>query len=186
MDKIKRSQPELIRRIKYILVGKGSRTEEYKEFIKTHGLESNVQLLGFRSDISKLLRASDLFVFPSYQEGLPVALMEAMSSRVDVVCSKIRGNTDLVSDGLFDPDDVEEVERQIVKAVENIHKDNHNLEIIRNCFSKEKVQEDMKEIYTNVWAIYIYIFNIFRKDRLKRLKNYGRSKYQISSINLFS
>ena len=146
LNRVKRSQPEIGNKLKYILVGKGSKEEEYKEFIRTHGLEENVQLLGFRLDIPELLHASDLFVFPSYQEGLPVALMEAMSSGVDVICSRIRGNTDLVSDGLFDPDDVDEVERLIVDTLRNSRHDNHNQEVMRN-FSTGKVENDMKTIY---------------------------------------
>lgn len=150
LTEIKRSQTEIGRLIKYILVGKGSKEEEYKEFIKTHDLEENVQLLGFRSDIPELLRAADLFVFPSYQEGLPVALMEAMSSGVDVICSRIRGNTDLVSDGLFDPDNVDEVERLIMEKVERRREKNGNPEIIKMHFSAETVKQDVKEIYKTI------------------------------------
>lgn len=146
LNRVKRSQPEIGNKLKYILVGIGSREEEYREFIKTHDLEANVQLLGFRSDIPELLRAADLFVFPSYQEGLPVALMEAMSSGVDVICSRIRGNTDLVSDGIFDPDDVDEVERLIVEAMRNGHRNSHNQEVIRD-FSTGKVENEMRTIY---------------------------------------
>lgn len=130
-------------KLKYIIVGKGSKEEEYKGFIKTHDLESNVQLLGFRSDIPELLHASDLFVFPSYQEGLPVALMEAMSSGVDVICSRIRGNTDLVSGGLFDPDDVDEVVRLIVQVVDCGCSSLNNQEAMKD-FTTDKVEKMMK------------------------------------------
>ena len=55
---------------------------------------------------------ADLFVFPSFREGLSVALMEAMASGLPIVCSKIRGNVDLVMDHkggyLVKPDDVSE------------------------------------------------------------------------------
>lgn len=149
LDRIKRSQPDIGNKLKYILVGKGSKEEEYKEFIRTHGLEENVQLLGFRLDIPELLHVSDLFVFPSYQEGLPVALMEAMSSGVYVICSRTRGNTDLVSDGLFDPDNVDEVERLIVESVGNGERDNRNQEVMKN-FTTDKVEEIMKAIYYEV------------------------------------
>lgn len=147
---IKQSQPEIGRKLKYILVGKGSKDEEYRKFIETYALDESVQLLGFRSDIPELLRTSDLFVFPSYQEGLPVALMEAMSSGISVICSKIRGNTDLVSDGLFDPDDVDEVERLIMEKVERRREKKGNPEIIKMHFSAETVKQDMKEIYKTI------------------------------------
>lgn len=150
LAKIKRSQPEIGNQIKYILVGKGSKEEEYREYINAHDLEENIQLLGFRSDIPELLHASDLFVFPSHQEGLPVALMEAMSSGVDVICSRIRGNTDLVSDGLFEPGDVDEVERLITERVEHSGVENRNAGIIKNHFSVENVQRDMKVIYKTI------------------------------------
>lgn len=53
----------------------------------------------------------DAFAFPSLQEGLPVALMEAMAVGLPIVCSRIRGNVDLIEDGnggyLYDCHDVE-------------------------------------------------------------------------------
>ncbi|MDE6635951.1 MAG: glycosyltransferase, partial [Lachnospiraceae bacterium] len=41
-------------------------------------------------------KASDMFLLTSTQEGLPVALMQAMACGLPVVCSRIRGNTDLI------------------------------------------------------------------------------------------
>ena len=84
--------------------------EKYlKDLIVELGLESRVILAGYRKDVIELLHAVDCFVFPSYQEGLPVALMEAMAAGLPVVCSKIRGNVDLIIEGeggyFIDPDD---------------------------------------------------------------------------------
>ena len=76
----------------YVIVGKGQLEEELKAMDTT----GRLKLLGFRTDIVELLRSSDLFVFPSLQEGLPVALMEAMASGLTCVVSDIRGNTDLI------------------------------------------------------------------------------------------
>ena len=47
-------------------------------------------------DIPELCQCSDLYIFPSLQEGLPVALMEAIASRIPVVASNVRGNVDLL------------------------------------------------------------------------------------------
>lgn len=109
-----------------------------------------MKLLGFRSDIPGLLKSSDLFVFPSLQEGLPVALMEAMSSGIDVICSRIRGNMDLISDGYFEAYDVEGLEKMIIEADKHSKsRKSNNIETIKNYFI-EKVQIDMEEIYKNI------------------------------------
>ena len=83
--------------VKYFICGKGQQEQHYKKIIKEWNLEGRVILLGFRQDICELCNAADLFVFPSHQEGLPVALMEAIACQVPVLCSKIRGNMDLVN-----------------------------------------------------------------------------------------
>ena len=118
LNELNMSHPEMAEKIKYVIVGQGSQEEEYRNYIKKHHLEEMVKILGYRSDIPELLRASDLFVFPSLQEGLPVALMEAMASGLPVVCSRIRGNVDLVGDEkcLFDPISIAE----LVVCLENI------------------------------------------------------------------
>ena len=77
-----------------------------------------LKLVGYKSDIADLLHASDLFVFPSFQEGLPVALMEAMASGIPVVCSEVRGNIDLVDEGLFNPRSVRELNHSILKIMD--------------------------------------------------------------------
>ena len=76
-----------------------------------------------------------------------MALMEAMSSGINVICSKIRGNTDLISDGLFDPDDVDEVESLILYERGNTYHDNKykNLD-----FSQKSIQRMLKNLYKNV------------------------------------
>ena len=75
----------------YVIVGKGDLKDELEKMDHT----GRLKLLGFRTDIKELLWCSDLFVFPSLQEGLPVALMEAMAAGLPVVASDIRGNRDL-------------------------------------------------------------------------------------------
>lgn len=86
-------------RVKYIICGRGPLRDDLFEYIHKSGLDGQVSLLGYRRDICQLCKTSDLFVFPSRQEGLSVALMEAMACGMPVICSAIRGNTDLIEEG---------------------------------------------------------------------------------------
>lgn len=85
--------------VKYFLCGKGETENALKGLIQRSGLDGRVELLGYRRDIPDIMRACDIFVFPSLREGLSKALMEAMASAMPVVCSGIRGNTDLIENG---------------------------------------------------------------------------------------
>lgn len=87
-------------RIHYVICGRGSQTEELKEFAKQLGIESQIHFLGFRTDIKDLSMASDFFLFSSLQEGLPRSTMEAMCAGLPCVVSDIRGNNDLIENGL--------------------------------------------------------------------------------------
>ncbi|MDK2970773.1 MAG: hypothetical protein PWP23_528 [Candidatus Sumerlaeota bacterium] len=62
-------------------------------------LKGHVHLLGFREDVPELLAASDLFVLPSWREGLPVSVIEAMMVGLPVVATNIRGCREAVMDG---------------------------------------------------------------------------------------
>ena len=79
-----------------ILVGEGPNRTLYEKIINQENLCDKVTLLGFRSDVDKLMKASDILVSASKREGLPVNVMEGMSVGLPVVVSSIRGNVDLV------------------------------------------------------------------------------------------
>ena len=107
---------------KYFICGQGVLHEELEQQIKEKGLSDKVVLLGYREDIRSLLYAADLFVFPSKQEGLPVALLEAMAAGTEVAASDIRGNRDLLelSEGElsdYDRENVKKKMQQIYKSL---------------------------------------------------------------------
>lgn len=82
--------------IKLIVCGHGRLEHFLKAKAKELGIENNVIFTGYRTDIYKILGLSEIFLFSSLQEGLPVAVMEAMAIGLPVICSKVRGNTDLI------------------------------------------------------------------------------------------
>lgn len=107
----------------YLLIcGKGTQEEKLHELILQSGTKDRIKMLGYRTDISELCEMSDLFVFSTYQEGLSVALMEAMSNELVCVVSRIRGNVDLISKErgfLFDPYSIDECCNAISDALKH-------------------------------------------------------------------
>lgn len=70
-----------------VLVGTGELEDKIKQKTQQLGLEQHVHFLGVRSDVPKLLHAMDLFLFPSFMEGLSVSMVEAQSAGLPCVVS---------------------------------------------------------------------------------------------------
>lgn len=80
-------------------VGEGGKFEyvDYlKELISDNGLEETVFLLGWRSDITTLMRMADVVVLPTHTEGFPRAVQEAMILERPVISTAVGGIPDLV------------------------------------------------------------------------------------------
>lgn len=107
-----------------VICGQGPDHEALVQLAESLGVANRLHLLGYRSDIAEIIAASDAFVFPSLQEGLPVAVMEAMACGLPVVASKIRGiDPDLIVDhesGLVLPETTPE---NIARAVKELMSD---------------------------------------------------------------
>ncbi len=82
--------------IYYALCGVGESENELKKLAEELGVSEYVKFLGYRSDVPELYKASDVFVMPSFREGLSRSIMEAMASPLPCVVSSIRGNSDLI------------------------------------------------------------------------------------------
>ena len=95
---------EVLRRLNHpsltlIILGHGKLQDELKVKAKALGVEAQVIFPGYRTDVFRFYGIADLFLFPSLQEGLPVAVMEAMAAGLPVVASGVRGNRDLILPG---------------------------------------------------------------------------------------
>lgn len=112
--------------IHYVVCGQGELESYLRKLSKKLGIESQIHLLGFRKDISEICKTSDVFAFPSFREGLSVALMEAMVCELSIICSEIRGNKDLIDDNkggyLIDPINVVELAKKILMLNEDQNK----------------------------------------------------------------
>lgn len=140
--------------IKLLICGEGDKHQQLQLLIDELGLNQQVKLMGYRTDINRLLNLSDIYLFPSFREGLSLSLMEAMVSGLPVVCSNIRGNVDLIDNEqggyVLEPNDMEGFSSAIAKISsdrELAHSmGQYNQEKIE-LFSLDKVLPQMISIY---------------------------------------
>lgn len=139
--------------IHYFIAGKGDKEQYLDELAKE--LDVNLHLLGYRTDIIELLNTADIFAFPSFREGLSVALMEAMAAGLPCVVSRIRGNVDLIEDDvngeLCDADDTDAFAISLNKLIE--HKELRKQMCVVNQNKVE--QNDSVQIIMKMSKIYL-------------------------------
>jgi glycosyltransferase involved in cell wall biosynthesis len=141
-------------KIVYMICGQGNQESYLKHLAISLNVVDRVLFLGFRIDMNEIYKVADVFVFPSYREGLSVSLMEAMSAGLPVVCSNIRGNKDLIKEGqggyLVEPDDVVDFTKAINSLIYNKsirdYMGYYNLEKVTE-FDIENIINEMKSIY---------------------------------------
>ena len=142
--------------IHYLIAGQGE-LEGYLEILtRKLNLQEQIHLLGYRRDVIQLYKCVDIYVLPSLREGLNVSLMEAMASGLPIICSKIRGNNDLVLEGkggiLCRSNQVDDFIRAIEKLIryKDMAKQMGKFNEVRiKQFESGKIVEKMKKIYMN-------------------------------------
>lgn len=138
----------------YLICGEGKLKQQHFELAQKLGFSEKVKLLGFRTDVSEILRACDCFVFPSFREGLSVSLMEAMAAGLPCIASRIRGNVDLLKESryLFEPSDESTLCQLMQDAVNGVQVDQEcaqNKKALEQ-FDVKNVSECMRKVYTAV------------------------------------
>lgn len=138
----------------YLICGKGKLKDYLKKLSQKLGINHKVKFLDFRDDVPEICIASDIFLFPSYQEGLPVSVIEAMAAGLPVIASKIRGNIDLIDDGiggyLLEPEDYKEFAKSIQKVIkdESLRKSMGTCNRVKvKKYDKQVVKVIMEKLY---------------------------------------
>lgn len=141
--------------IQYIVCGRGPLENNLRKRASAIGISDHVHFLGYRNDVSEICNAADLFVFMSFQEGLPVALMEAMACGLPVICSNIRGNTDLVANGKYG-EIIDNTAQAVASAIIRLKNDanlraSYSLGAISAIkqFALSSVESEMRNIYND-------------------------------------
>jgi glycosyltransferase involved in cell wall biosynthesis len=147
-----------INNIKLLIVGDGAILKDLKNYSIELGISKYSIFTGERQDIQKILSCIDIFVMPSIAEGLPNALLEAMSSGKTVVTTKVGGIPEIIKDrfnGLIIPDKNSEM---LAKAIKELITDKDLSEklgenarhfIIEN-YSIEAVNKKWETLYLSI------------------------------------
>lgn len=117
---------ERIPNTKLIVVGDGPLESECIELINELNLQTKVQLAGFQKDCKSFYKMFDIFILSSHYEGMPYALLEAMSMGIPAVGTNVSGIKDLIVEGvtgyLVGEGNHQELADAVIKLIENASK----------------------------------------------------------------
>lgn len=102
MDQLVQAANAVLARIPdvgFVVFGDGSQRKQLEDQIHGFGLQGKFVLAGFRSDLGRLWPCLDVAVLPSWTEGMPVMVLEAMAAGVPVVATAVGGTPEVVDDG---------------------------------------------------------------------------------------
>jgi glycosyltransferase involved in cell wall biosynthesis len=142
------------RQFDLLVVGDGPLYGELQGEIDQRELDEYVSLLGFRDDIPTLLASADVFVLPSYREGTPRVITEALAAGVPVVSTEIAGIPEQVRDGtnghLVDPGDVQSLTAVLDRLLGKSDQRERlaaNTDATLSKFAIDTVQRQYREFY---------------------------------------
>lgn len=150
LPELKKTLPGL----QVLFAGVGALQQESREECERLGIAPFVHFLGYRRDVDRLYQAADLLVAPSHQEGLPINVIEGMASGLPVVCSAIRGQTDVIREqrnGLLAPDNDANAFRH---AIERLAQDPSARQAMREANLEDVQQYSLDHALGQMAAIY--------------------------------
>ncbi len=149
-------------RLHYLLCGEGERREALAALAENLGIAHRVHFLGYRTDLPTLLAAADIFVMPSFREGVPRALLEAMDAGRVCVGSDTRGIRELIGTqgeggSLCDPRDPSSF-AQGIRHCMSLSENERAAVAARNrgmvkLYSSETVQRELNDVYKEFLSV---------------------------------
>lgn len=152
------AMPQIIAKypgFKLILAGTGSLEAELKKLVQDLNIENNVEFIGVRHDITRLLHRFDLMIMPSIWEGLGIAVIEAQASGIPVLVSNVPGMSELVEQGqtgyLFKPENPDAIFQALDHFLSN--PENHE-QVIKNARKQCEQNFGIKKMISEYEKVY--------------------------------
>ena len=141
--------------LRLTIVGDGPLSGALQDLAARSGLSGRVRFTGYRVDRIAILKGFDVLVLPSWEEGIPRCVMEAMAAGVPVIASDIPGNRTLVTHGetglLFPPGDPERLAAAMVTMIERsdarAEMTRRARAVVERQFSAGRMAEEYSRLY---------------------------------------
>lgn len=136
--------------VRLVIAGDADHEDAYSQMLKQKAKDAGVVLTGFvqKDKIAVLCRSCSLFVLPSFHEGLPISLLEAMSCGADVLVSDIPANAEV---GLqpchyFKTGDVSDMAAKIKQHLDNPTRQSYDM----SQYDWDKIAAQTKAVYDSL------------------------------------
>ena len=156
-----RMMPEILKKYPdaiLLIAGNGPEKNNLENLIAELGLQNNVKLSGYVTNLEDYQHIADVCVSCSRREGLPLNIVEAMMSGTPVVATYNRGHRELITDEqngyLVSINDNSSMIEKVLTLLDdiNIYKSTSENAILKgNEYSKTAVIEDLRKVYSNVF-----------------------------------
>jgi len=83
--------------VKLVIIGEGELKEYLEKIINQYSLQEHIKIFPPTRDIFKVMASSDMFIFPSLWEGLPVVLIEAMTIGIPIIATNVTGINEVIT-----------------------------------------------------------------------------------------
>ena len=137
-----------------LLAGNGPEKENLENLIRDLGLQKNVKMLGYVTNLQEYQKMADVSVSCSKREGLPLNIVEAMLSGTPVVASENRGHRELIRDGkngyLVAVNDEKQLTEKILRLLKNgeqYQKVSVNAQYSAKFYGYDNVKKELKKVY---------------------------------------
>jgi glycosyltransferase involved in cell wall biosynthesis len=145
---------------RFVFAGEGQMLAKVKQKTAELGLNEIVTFLGGRDDVSRLMKAADLFILPSLWEGLPYVLLEAAVAQLPVVATAVDGVPEVIIDGktgiLVPPGDSQALAKAILSLLNQPElarlMAKAGKEFVSQNFTLEKMCQEVVSVYKELLA----------------------------------
>lgn len=144
--------------VAFVVFGEGFLREELEARVKQAGLERRFFFPGFRKDVKSLMAEADVFVLPSFTEGLPNVVLEAYAVKRPVVATAVGGTPEVVEDGvsgfLTKPEEAEKMAEYLIRLADDpaLRRDmgEQGFKRVRELYNFEEQTRKYESLYENI------------------------------------